>query len=49
MTHIRKKTTINVFEGHTHPIRQLKVSSDYEMIISCSLDGTVRLWDIHII
>lgn len=35
-----------IFEGHTHPIHSLAITSDNKFIISGSADCTVRIWDL---
>lgn len=35
-----------IFEGHTHPVRSLAITSDNNYVISGGADCTVRIWDL---
>ncbi|KAG6330138.1 hypothetical protein ID866_8951 [Astraeus odoratus] len=35
------------FEGHTYHVFEVAFSSDGRQIVSGSLDGTIRIWDVH--
>jgi U3 small nucleolar RNA-associated protein 21 len=39
-------TVVRRFRGHTDRITDLTVSSDCRWLLSASMDGTVRVWDI---
>jgi eukaryotic-like serine/threonine-protein kinase len=36
-----------ILKGHTHQVRQVTFRPDSKQLASCSLDGTVRLWDMN--
>lgn len=37
---------VQSFEGHTDVVTGLEVISSMDLLASCSLDGTIRLWDL---
>lgn len=37
---------VRVFEGHTDRVTDLVVSEDCRWLLSASMDGTLRVWDI---
>lgn len=39
-------TVVRRFRGHTDRITDLQASQDCRWLISASMDGTVRVWDI---
>lgn len=38
---------IGIFNGHTSTITDVKFIPFSDKIVSCSLDGTLRIWDLH--
>ena len=43
---LQAMTIVRRFRGHTDRITDLTVSSDCRWLLSASMDGTVRVWDI---
>lgn len=39
------KTCINTYKGHTKDITCLDISPDSKVVVSGSMDGTLRFWD----
>ena len=37
---------VRKFEGHTDRITDLCFSEDGKWLLSCSMDGTLRIWDV---
>lgn len=37
---------ISYYKGHTAPVRDLQLSPQDDTFISCSMDGSVRMWDL---
>ena len=33
------------FEGHTEKLKHMILSDDQKILYSCSLDGTIRMWN----
>lgn len=46
MNLLQAMTIVRRFRGHTDRITDLTVSSDCRWLLSASMDGTVRVWDI---
>ena len=46
MSLVQAMTVVRRFRGHTDRITDLTVSSDCRWLLSSSMDGTVRVWDI---
>lgn len=47
MIDTRTKEKVGSFKGHIGPVNYINVSNDRKFVISGSLDGSVRLWDIN--
>jgi len=44
---INSATTKKIFRGHTAAVHEVRVVPNLELFVSCSLDGTVRLWNTN--
>ncbi|KAL8629771.1 hypothetical protein Q9189_004505 [Teloschistes chrysophthalmus] len=44
---LRKQTVVYTMAGHTDTVTSLQQSPDTQALLSCSHDGTARIWDIR--
>jgi U3 small nucleolar RNA-associated protein 21 len=44
--HLQAARLVRQFRGHTAAVSDMRVSEDCRWLLSASLDGTVRCWDI---
>jgi len=47
MWNVQHKATTQVLRGHTQGINSIGMAENAAQVASCSIDGTVRLWDLR--
>ncbi|HZR42784.1 MAG TPA: hypothetical protein VFB12_21875, partial [Ktedonobacteraceae bacterium] len=45
--HVQSGQYVHTQAAHQGAIRSLKISPDGHRLASCSIDGTIKLWDLH--
>ncbi len=44
---VNSASTMKIFRGHTAAVHEVRIVSNRELFVSCSLDGSVRLWNTN--
>lgn len=45
----QSRNCINILTGHTHYVMCAQFHDEKNLIVSCSLDATIRLWDFSVL